>query len=465
MSSNNYKTPGIYIQEVSSFPPSVVEVSTAVPAFIGYTEKGSAAPESPLVIRRISSMTEYELYFGKAFPVDFEVKVHVPDKNANASSDSKITDKQIEVKLQNATHTPDYLMWYNLDIYFKNGGGPCYIVSVGVYDTEKNSDDFLDGLDALKMESEPTLLVLSDAASLGDYGMIVSMALKHCAELQNRFTIVDVPDANGNPPFQDFRTAIGTQYLAYGAAYYPSIQTTLPLAFDENKEGTVNHMVLNQKFSISGLKSKDNAAYYQVVSALSRFKAVLPPSAAIAGIYTRTDNDRGVWKAPANVSLTGVLAPTVKISHESQAGMNIDPNSGKSINAIRAFPGKGVLVWGARTLAGNDNDWRYVPVRRLFIMVEQSLKKATQFAVFEPNSAGTWLKVKSMIDSFLFNLWKQGGMAGEKQDQAYFINVGLGVTMTPQDILEGKMIVEVGIAPVRPAEFILLKFTQILQQA
>jgi uncharacterized protein len=139
--------------------------------------------------------------------------------------------------------------------------------------------------------------------------------------------------------------------------------------------------------------------------------------------------------------------------------------AGLSINAIRAFTGKGTLVWGARTLAGNDNEWRYVPVRRLFIMIEESVQKATAFAVFEPNDATTWLKVKAMIESYLYGLWEQGALAGPTPEAAYFVHVGLGRTMTAQDILEGRMIVEVGIAAVRPAEFIILKFTHKLQEA
>ena len=145
--------------------------------------------------------------------------------------------------------------------------------------------------------------------------------------------------------------------------------------------------------------------------------------------------------------------------------MNVDTTGGKSINAIRAFTGKGTLVWGARTLAGNDNEWRYVPVRRLFIMIEESCRKSTAFAVFEPNTLTTWLKVKGMIESFLYGLWQQGALAGAKPEDAYFVNVGLGKTMTPQDVLEGRMIVEIGVAAVRPAEFIILRFSHKLQQS
>ena len=200
-------------------------------------------------------------------------------------------------------------------------------------------------------------------------------------------------------------------------------------------------------------------------SALGGVTVTLPPGGAVAGIYASVDNDRGVWKAPANVSVTSVIGPSVKINNDQQEGLNIDPTGGKSINAIRAFSGKGTLVWGSRTLAGNDNEWRYIPVRRLFSMIEESCRRSTAFAVFEPNDLTTWLKVKGMIESFLYGLWEQGALAGATPDAAYFVNVGLGKTMTPQDVLEGRMIVEVGIAAVRPAEFIILRFSHKLQQA
>jgi hypothetical protein len=172
-----------------------------------------------------------------------------------------------------------------------------------------------------------------------------------------------------------------------------------------------------------------------------------------------------VWKAPANVSVAAVIGPVSKTTDADQAELNVDPTAGKSINVVRAFTGKGTLVWGARTLAGNDNEWRYVPVRRLFIMIEESVQKSTAFAVFEPNDATTWLKVKGMIESYLYGLWERGALAGPTPESAYFVNVGLGRTMTAQDILEGRMNVEIGVAAVRPAEFIILRFSHKMQEA
>ena len=145
---------------------------------------------------------------------------------------------------------------------------------------------------------------------------------------------------------------------------------------------------------------------------LIRQRVTLPPSAAIAGAIVTTDNERGVWKAPANLSLNAVTAPVVRLDNDVQATLNVDAASGKSINAIRTFNGKGTLVWGARTLAGNSNEWRYIPVRRLFIQMESDIKRATSYAVFEPNNAITWTKLRTQVESYLTRLWQDGGFGG-----------------------------------------------------
>lgn len=205
--------------------------------------------------------------------------------------------------------------------------------------------------------------------------------------------------------------------------------------------------------------------YKSIMEELRSKLNLLPPSAAIAGIFTFVDTTRGVWKSPANVSLTMVNEPAINVSHVEQEKLNVDVMSGKSINVIRPFPGIGTLVWGARTLDGNSQDWRYINVRRTLIMIEQSLKLATRSYVFEPNDGGTWITISSMINNFLYNLWKQGALAGPTPEQAYNVQIGLGSTMTPSDILDGIMRITVMLAIVRPAEFIVLTFQQQQQQA
>ncbi|WP_236252879.1 phage tail sheath C-terminal domain-containing protein [Echinicola sp. 20G] len=202
-----------------------------------------------------------------------------------------------------------------------------------------------------------------------------------------------------------------------------------------------------------------------IIRAISNELLTLPPSGTMAGVYARVDNDRGVWKAPANVSLNNVVGVKTLIDNKKQEGLNVDVVAGKSINIIRPFTGKGILVWGARTLAGNDNEWRYVSVRRFFNMVEESVKKTTEQFVFESNDANTWVKVRAMIENFLILQWRAGALQGAKPEQAFFVRVGLGQTMTALDILEGRMNVEIGMAVVRPAEFIILKFSHKMPEA
>jgi phage tail sheath protein FI len=449
-----YKTPGVYAEEISTLPPSVAEVSTAIPAFFGYTEHG---PQ----VARINTMLEYQQLFGGPSPTTFAV---------TTLSDGSIS----RVTRGGGT----FLLYYAVSHYFQNGGGPCYIVSAGTYPATPLRADFDACLAAVEKEDEPTLLVFTDATSLpaADYFSLCQAALMQCNKLGDRFAIFDVQDGK----VSDFRTGIGNNHLSYGAAYHPYLQTTISYIYKDTDVTVAIPAVTPvaapggpapatpstpAPVTLDSLRSSNTTLYNQVKARLTSERVILPPSAAVAGIYAGVDRDRGVWKAPANVSAAAVIGPVTKITNEDQESFNVDPMAGKSINAIRAFSGKGTLVWGARTLAGNDNEWRYVSVRRLFITIEESSRNATSFAVFEPNDATTWLKVRGVIESYLYGLWERGALAGATPDAAYFVNVGLGKTMTTQDVLEGRMIVEIGVAAVRPAEFIVLRFSHKLQQA
>ena len=482
-----YSTPGVYVEEISTFPPSVAEVSTAIPAFIGYTETGATSTDEPLVMR-ISNLLEYETHFGGPKKSTYTGEALLDDDTSTWSLTS--------LSRSAPASGEDYILYYAVSLYFKNGGGPCYIISVGSYDdTITAASRFNAGLDALEKEDEPTLILFPDAAvnlSSSIYYLLCQDALAQCNKLGDRFAIIDAVElgssaATGDTIESVLRDELASDYLRYGAAYTPYLNTSLVYATDDStvtitmssssgtattssttteepEEGTTTSSSSTSGSTLDQVQSASTAVYSLVVKALAEQYITLPPSAAMAGVYARVDRDRGVWKAPANVALASVISPASKITDEGQSTLNIDANSGKSINAIRAFTGKGTLVWGARTLAGNDNEWRYVSVRRLFNMIEESSQKATAFAVFEPNDATTWLKVKAMIESFLFSLWEKGALQGSKPDAAYYVNVGLGKTMTAQDILEGRLIVEIGVAAVRPAEFIILRFSHKLAE-
>ena len=206
-----------------------------------------------------------------------------------------------------------------------------------------------------------------------------------------------------------------------------------------------------------------NVIYADICNAIQQAGMMLPPSGAVAGVYVRVDRERGVWKAPADVSLDAVKGVAVSIDDAQQQRLNMDPVTGKSINAIREFAGKGILVWGARTLAGNDPEWRYIPVRRFCNGVESALAKLADWVVFEPNDATTWLKIRQVVENTLHGLWRAGALHGAKPEQAYFVKVGVGESMTSQDVQQGRMVLELGLAVIRPAEFIILKHTYNVQ--
>ncbi len=638
-----YKTPDVYVEEISVFPPSVAEVETAIPAFIGYTERAGkiVAGDLHMLPTRISSMLDFDRYYGGA-PKPASVLVDIDAGN----------------NFLKASVSYNKYLYDSIRLHFMNGGGDCYIVSVGDYNSDvslgSDTSGLQGGLKALEMFDEPTLILFPDAVVLSDtnFKTLQQAALKQCNDLMDRFAVLDLKEADTlstGTPGATFRSAIGINYLKYGAAYTPwlkiafaknvryadlkskivqagsqlslkdivglptelvtkltdydklvadmavmktdlntlfgtgknlrqkfdelavdcdtagELQTLMTLFFDlgdkldawgatyspmrdavkssitsslktywttlveydnEAKEavngisgyttaiGAITYSlpewgtamstatlsdlfangdstsvkvakvlaalrVMMEKISsavaellgkITKLETDNETSliesfpiYKTIINGLNETITNIPPSGAMVGVYAATDRDRGVWKAPANVSLAGVVGPTSNYTASQLDNLNIDANGGKSINAIRSFAGKGTLVWGSRTLAGNDNEWRYIPVRRFFNSAEESIKKSTYWAVFEPNNANTWIKVRGMIENYLTNKWKEGALTGAKPDEAFFVRIGLGTTMTAQEILEGYMKVEIGMAVVRPAEFIVLKFSHKLQ--
>ena len=491
-------TPGVYIEEKSAFPSSVVAVATAVPAFVGYTEKASRGNKSIInVPTRITSLGEYLQFFGGAPKVTYEVAEDETEKFAlTVNADTR------------------YNLFNSLRLFFANGGSACYIVSVGDYTGGVKADQLNDlenegGIRTLLKEPEPTMLLIPDAVLLeeADCYSLQGIMLQHCGlDMQNRVAILDVYNGDQERTMADddvitkFREGVGTNFLQWGAAYYPWLQTTVVpaseidytnisnidgLAGILNKE--IDELVADEiikekraeliKAEIEQLSNADadTVTLHQTLTAVSpMYKTimgevrnklnVIPPSVGMSGVISMVDNSVGVFQSPANVSVGSVVKPTVNITHTNQEDLNL-PLNGKAINAIRSFPGKGVLVWGARTLDGNSQDWRYLSVRRTVIMIEQSLKAATEAYVFKPNVVNTWVTVKGMMTNFLTDQWKQGALAGSSPEDAFSVDVGLGVTMTPTDILDGVMRVTVKLAVVRPAEFIVITIQQQMQKS
>ena len=503
----SYKTPGVYLVEKDAFPGSVVEVATAIPAFIGYTEKaeynGKDLTNKPF---RITSFAEYLNVFGKAPSARFTYKV--PD-NAAEGADSKAV---LQTK-------PMFRLYDSMRIFFQNGGAACYICSVGGYDKQIDKDQLLAGITPFVKEQEPTIMLVPDAVSLAtpdDCASIHNALLDHCNAMQNRFAILDVFDGYKEPSecINAFREKV-TSFLKYGAAYYPWINTNIVspnevsfVNIEPEEDGGYKTLALDlAKSVVPGIENLDVSdddkekmtkrdaelvgffkllsefkpetsdptdlhntlkvvcpKYAAMMNTMSEMLNLMAPSAAMAGIYARVDNSEGVWKAPANVGVNGVVSPAVNLTNDEQEDLNV-PLNGKAVNAIRYFVGDGIKVWGARTLDGNSLDWRYVNVRRTMIMLEESIKQASKAYVFDANTSTTWLTMKNMISNFLNGIWKRGGLAGSTPDDAFEVHVGLGDTMTPEDILEGILRVTVKVALVRPAEFIELTFQQQQQKS
>lgn len=205
----------------------------------------------------------------------------------------------------------------------------------------------------------------------------------------------------------------------------------------------------------------DYAAMYhpwiQIYDSLNKKPAYIPPSGAVCGIYARSDAERGVHKAPANEVVYNAIGLSCLYNKAEQDILNP-----AGVNLIRTLPGQGIRVWGARTCSSNSL-WKYVNVRRLFIYLEESIKANTSWAVFEPNDTFLWTRVNSTISSFLRDMWRAGALVGESEAQAYFVNVGRD-TMSQNDILNGRLICEIGVAPSRPAEFVIFRITQMMQE-
>ncbi|MGB1242350.1 MAG: phage tail sheath family protein [Chitinophagales bacterium] len=490
-------TPGVYIQEKNAFSSSVVSVPTAIPAFVGYTGKAMRGTKSLLnKPTRIGSLAEFVEFYGRGPKTTYTIE----------------EDEATRYKLT-ADEGKEFYLFNSMRLFYANGGGPCYIVSVGNYSdgvkaSALNNIETGGGLQSLLKEHEPTMTVIPDAVLLEkeDCNSLQQAMVSQAAKLMDRVAILDVYDGYKDRTLDEedvvnqFREGVGNNFLNYAAAYYPWLNTTIVQA-DEIDYTNVSNIdglsaILNKEAeqqleaglipqkrhdeikavieqlseedadveTVSNTLSAVSPTFKDILKDLRLEMNLLPPSACMAGIYSLVDSTVGVHQSPANISLSSVVAPTVNINNEEQEDLNL-PLNGKAINAIRGFMGKGVLVWGARTLDGNSQDWRYISVRRTMIMLEQSIKIASETYVFAPNNSSTWANVSSSISNFLLNKWKEGALVGASPSQAFEVHIGLGVTMTPNDILDGFMRVTVKVAVVRPAEFIVITFQQKMQEA
>ncbi len=516
--------PGVYIEELNAFPNSVVSVATAVPAFIGYTPKAKYEQKSyKNIAQKITSFAEFQaIYCYDDIPQAInKAKQYSPEYYlVKQNSQPKKGDFMvIDGSYYSILPDPNtiYYMYNSIRLFYENGGGDAYIVSVGTYGKPSKKvskagkqiinqkvqlNALINGLALLKKEQEPTMYICPEATllSIEDNGTLMQEMLLQSSEMQTAISIFDLIGGR-NPDsilytqdIENFRNNTGANGLSYGTAYYPFIGTTIMQPSDidftnlfggnidelealinptTNPNRKVSKILEEIKNPLSRISISQNhqallsasSVYSAIIKEVLKVINVLPASGAIAGVITTTDNQEGVWKAPANTSIVGAVDLPIKLSDSQQADLNVDAISGKSINAIRFFNGLGILIWGARTLDGNSQEWRYIPVRRTMIFLEQSCKLAAKAYVFGPNDKNTWDSIKSMINSFLTSIWKEGGLQGAKPSDAFYVQCGLGTTMTSQDILDGILRVSVGVALTHPAEFLVFSIEQKMQVA
>ncbi len=524
--ATSFSTPGISIKEINGFPNSVVPVETSVPAFIGYTPgaeyQGKSCQNLPTLVKSFAEFQAIFMLPDPAPPAD-PARQYIPQYYLVAQSGAPAAGRYVLISGVYYSILPDpstiYYLYNSVRLFFLNGGSNAYIVSVGSYGAPSGKplaspnvdivnpnvqlSDLLRGLACLLNEVEPTMYICPEATllSLADNETLMQGMLRQAAAMQTAVCLFDIIGGADPDPImytddiQNFRNSTGSVGLNYGISYYPFVGTTVMQARDIDFTNLFGGNV-TQLAAILNPPSNPNPVAGQILAMIEKPPAnpmsnsqlqaalivaspvygqinkivleeanILPPSGAMAGVYTVNDKMEGVWNAPANRSIVGAVSLPINLSDSQQADLNIDAVSGKSINAIRSFPDQGILIWGARTLDGNSQDWRYIAVRRTLTFLEQSVKLAARAYVFQPNDSNTWSAVKSMIESFLTSVWQQGGLMGTKPSEAFSVNVGLGTTMTPDDILNGLMIVSVQVCVARPAEFIVISFQQVQAQS
>lgn len=317
-------------------------------------------------------------------------------------------------------------LWHAVRAFFENGGRRLYVrrMSTGGRDSQPERDPvaFRAALDAIEADPDArtaSIVIAPGLAWDASGRQALEIVAGHCTRSQRRIALLDLPlDTVGKGGGGRALAALGLPATSFAAAYHPWLVVANPLGDPPTVQ--------------------------------------VPPSGFVAGLYSRTDIERGVWTAPAGRSalLKGAVDVAVTLDQAGTATL-----TRANVNAIRRFDGGPPVAWGARTLAAADQaEWKYVNVRRLVMFIEASIDNGLQWVVFEPNAQPLWVEVRREVDTFLNQVWHQGAFVGTRPQEAWFVRCGAGQTMTQDDIDHGRVIVEVGIAPLRPAEFVILRF-------
>lgn len=380
---NEFNQPGV------SFTQQLINLSrrpreSALPVFIGYTPPKATADLRQLC--SVRSLQDYQDQFGEEYD--------------------------------------GYYLFRCLSLYFGQGGGECFVISLGEITAglTPSVDDYLGVFDLVLDEPAITLLAMPDMVKLSsdNWKVLVDLAGKACTESLNLFALIDYPrDPEEVETCNKLPVWTGEHLMA---GYWPWV-------YHHDGQSILTHSRLAQL-------------------------TPSPPSGAIAAVMQQTDRDRGVWKAPANIRLSQAIRPAFSHLYAFKL-FHANPTMGRSVNQIRSFPGRGVLVWGCRTLSANgDIRQLYVQNRRLVNWLKANLSEALQPFVFEQNNEITWFRIKALIRRNLKALWEKGGLIGATEDDAYRIWVGQGESMTDEDMDNGLLRIRVDVSTHRPAEFI-----------
>ena len=401
--ATSYLAPGVYVEEILSGARPLFSVGTSTAGFVGVAPNAGARLNEAV---GINNWTEFLRIFA------------VPGSQG----------------------TPLAQGVYG---FFLNGGSRCYVVNIGPDNPIVGDAAGRKGIDVLE-ECDDVSIVLApgfcDVAS-------VDALLSHCEKMRRCFAIIDPPPSDAvrsivqlTQVAQVTETTMEARARAASAGATPTDASKLP--------------GLRARFSDSGY----GAQYFPSLRVRDAFNPretiETSPSGYLAGIYARSDSERGVHKAPANEIVRGALGVTYQVTQQEQALLNP-----QGVNCIRFFLGEGVRVWGARTLARAESQWRYINVRRTFAMIEQSIGRSTGWVVFEPNDLSLWKSVTRDLTAYLTLLWRQGALMGRTREQAFFVKCD-AETNPPEVIDSGQVVIMIGIAPVKPAEFVIFRIGQ-----
>lgn len=396
----NYLTPGVYVEEVSTGPRPIEGVGTSTAAFLGASPRGDARVNEAVAINTWSQF----------------LKEFCPE---------------------GARSTPLARAVFG---FFENGGRRCFVVNVGPEGTiaPGAAGGRRQGVAVLEEIDEIAIVAAPGYVDAGSYEALLS----HCEKLKDRVAILDAPEDVPNIELlQKVRTAPPPPRRRGGGEEAPGPEPSPQEGLRPRKSDSGYGA-----FYFPWLTTRDPLDPARLVN--------VPPSGHLAGIFARTDALRGVHKAPANEVVRGALNLTYRVTEDEQGALN--PSG---VNCIRFFSTEGIRVWGARTLADSASEWRYLNVRRLFNFAEESIAKGTRWVVFEPNTPTLWKSIRRDIGAFLTRLWRNGALMGSTPEEAFFVKCD--EETNPPDIIDaGQVVALIGIAPVKPAEFIIFRIGQ-----